>query len=836
MNQNENNNLSSRGPRLGPQLFIPVVLTIVAFVVSAYFIFIPTLERNLIAEKKEMIKELTQTAVSILDEYHKESTLGFISTDSAKNQAFKIISTLRYGDENKDYFWVTDMEPRMIVHPFRADLLGYKLDDYADPQGNKLFVESVLIVKNSGEGFLDYFWQSKDDSTRIVPKLSYVEGFEEWKLIVGTGIYLEDVQQEISKLKTRLFWVFAIIILAVALVLYYFLRTGLLIEKKRREAESELHDSKEKYQSLVEASREGTVMSLEGKISYVNPTFLKRFGYQNDDIVELSPDEFIRNFTKSDSDLLLNFNLFAEGAEAVITFEISLLDKDKKAIPVILTVSKITLGDRNGCIFVVKELSAQEKLTSQLSELSDELQTSLLFMNQPVNLMSRKPISCAMDVSIKKCAEIMMRSEQDAILITGPNEEFLGIVTDHDLRNRVIAKNFDLSQAVYGIMTSPLVTIPTNALMFEAMIALEENQLTHLGITDHSGVINGLISHHELLHVQQNTTSFLMQMIKQATHPDDLIKYSQKTIPMVLALEQSGAKTRNITRIITAVTDALTEGFIEMGIEALGEPPVNFAFISMGSEGRGEQTLATDQDNGIIFEDVNPDQESAVREYFMKLGKLVNDWLHQSGYQLCDGNVMAQNKKWNQPLSKWKILISSWVKEPSPQSVMDASIFFDFRYVSGDEGLVDELQNFSKAKFKNETALFYHLAQEALKFKPASASSGKIDLKKVIFPLTNFARIYSLSNGIVARNTFTRLNQISSLAITNPEIREQIINAYDFLMMLRFKAQLSSIEQNQEPTNMVDISKLGELEQNRLKKVLSVVSDTQAKLKLDFHH
>jgi PAS domain S-box-containing protein len=818
----------------GMQLVIPVFLTILAFIISMYFIFIPNLQQNLISQKKEMIRELTQAAISIIDEYYQQYRNGELNNTVARDQAFSIINELRYGDQNKDYFWVTDMQPMMLVHPFRPDLLGKELISYEDPKGKKLFLESVAIVKNEGEGFVDYYWQWKDDSTRIVPKLSYVAGFDPWKLIIGTGIYLNDVQDEILRLKARLMWVSAIIILLVASLLYFILRTSLLIEKKRRIAELELEKSKEKYRSLVEASREGTILSLENRISYVNPKFISRFGYTEEDLRGESSEQFFK-LTRPSPAAIEAYKQFRESPDKSFNLETTFITKNNELVSVLLTLSKITIGEQPGCIFVIKELSPQEKLTNQLAELSEEVQTSLLFMNQPVHLIARKPLLCPMYTTVKSCADMMRRASQDAILIIGPKNEYLGIITDKDLRNRAISTNFDVSKQVYEIMTSPLISIPGNALLFEAMLALDENQITHVGVSSTDGQISGLISHLDLLHAQQNTSSFLMRRISQAELPEDLMKYSQKTKGIIKALEQSGAKTKNITRIISAITDALTIRFIELGINTLGPAPSKFAFISMGSEGRGEQTLATDQDNAIIIEDVNPENEALVSGYFLKLGNLVNEWLAQAGYELCTGEIMARNPKWNKSLTKWKLSISTWAKDASPQSVMDASIFYDFRHIFGDDTLTKDLESFVGKTVRNQSVFYYHVAQEALKFKPGSISSGNLDVKKAIFPLTNFARIYCLSNGILEQNTFSRLNILITSGLLGKDFGNRIINAYDFLMMLRFHVQLDAFQHNKQPGNIVELNSLPDFDRNRLKVALSVVAETQAQLKLDFN-
>ncbi len=825
------------------RIIIPVILTIAAFIISMYVIFIPSLENNLIKQKKQMIRELTQSAWSILQKFHNEELSGQLTTEEAQNKALDIFQTLRYGEDSKDYFWITDMTPVMIIHPYRPDLNGTNLENLLDPNGKKLFVESIVLVRSESEGFIDYFWQWKDDSTRIVPKLSFVKGFEPWGWVVGTGIYLDDVHNEISQLKKRLVLVSLFIILFVSGVLIYILRTSLLVENKRRRAEADLKESRERYRSLVEASKEGTLMSLDGKISYANPYFLDLFTYQPADLIGRSPEEL---FDPDTSEILEAYRDFISQDVGFTQLEAKWIGKNGFKHPVLLAISRISIADKKGCIFIARELSAQQKMARQIDDLGEELQTSLLFMNQPVRFVARSPLACSMNATIRTCAEEMSRKNQNGILVRGSKGEYLGIVTDHDLRQRVLARGKDYNDPVYSIMSSPVVTIADNALLFEALLSLQHNDVTHIAITDPSGKLTGLISYEELLEMQQNTTAFLMKQIQQAEHSDDLIQYSRKTTGIVKVLEQSGAKTRNITRIITAVTDALTQRFVELAINEAGTPPAPYAFISLGSEGRGEQTLATDQDNAIIYKNNLPDKENQVKDYFQALGQKVNDCLNMSGYHYCKGKIMAGNPRWCQPLSKWKQDFKDWINNAEPEAVMDASIFFDFRIVCGDSTITNELQQFVDKTVQHQQPFFYQMADQTLKFKIGSdlstllkvdqLSEQKVfDSKRIIFPVTAFARLYALQNQIKIRNTFGRLLQLKQSGILSDELFTRLSDGYDFLMMLRFKSQLQAIDRNQDITNHVPMGLLSDMDIIHLKKILGTVSEIQSKIRLDFN-
>ena len=184
----------------------PSIVAIILFILSIFIVILPTFEKNIMDKKKEMISELTNTAWSLLEEYNQEyQNLNYPKEEAQKMAAAKI-EQIRYGGENKDYFWIIDEHPNMIMHPYRYELIDADLTNYQDPNGKKLFVEATKLVAQNGEGFIDYMWQWKDDSTRIVPKLSFVRAYKPWGWIIGTGIYLEDVKQEISTLKNLLIY------------------------------------------------------------------------------------------------------------------------------------------------------------------------------------------------------------------------------------------------------------------------------------------------------------------------------------------------------------------------------------------------------------------------------------------------------------------------------------------------------------------------------------------------------------------------------------------------------------------------------------------------------
>ena len=264
------------------RIVLPTILVFVLFTISLFVYIIPTFETTMLKSKKEMISELTNSAWSILHEYNLKYESDSLSLIEAQKNAIEQIKNLRYGENNKDYFWLTDEHPKMIMHPYRPELDGTDLSEYSDLEGKKLFVEFVKVVKEAGYGYVDYRWQWKDDSTKIVPKLSFVKEFSPWKWIIGTGIYIEDVNEEILNLINKLIFMSLGILLLVGIILFYLGRQSFRTENERLTAENNLKESENKFRALVEASTEGLVMILEKQIVYANNALLDMLGYRQE--------------------------------------------------------------------------------------------------------------------------------------------------------------------------------------------------------------------------------------------------------------------------------------------------------------------------------------------------------------------------------------------------------------------------------------------------------------------------------------------------------------------------------------------------------------------------
>lgn len=470
------------------------------------------------------------------------------------------------------------------------------------------------------------------------------------------------------------------------------------------------------------------------------------------------------------------------------------------------------------------------------------------FFSRPVaSIFTRDLVFCDADLSIQKAAAVMSSNRCSSIFIKKPGGDVVGIVTDTDLRKKVIAKGLDIKKPVSEIMSSLIGTISDQALVFEALMAMMQKNIKHLAVTDSDKKVIGVITNSDMVAAQGQSPLFLIREITTADSIEKIIDKHGQLPKLIQSLINSGAKAKNVTRLITTISDAILNKLIGFAIDELGRPPAGFVFMIMGSEGRQEQTLKTDQDNAIIFEDVSKESEQRVKSYFLKLGETVCAWLDQAGYSFCKGDVMAKNPKWCQPLSVWKEYFSAWIHAAEPEDLLKSSIFFDFRGAYGDMDLITELRKYLFNSLVGWAGFFRHLTENALHFKPPIGffrnflleSKGEhkdsFDIKSAMTPIVDFARIYALKHKIQETNTQERLYQLYLKKVLSLQDYNELEQAYCFLMQLRFIRQITSvIDENKKPDNYVNPKKLSSIEQTMLKEIFKRTVKVQTKLSFEF--
>jgi len=804
-------------------IVLPSILAITLFILAIFLVVLPSSEKNIMEGKKEMISELTNTVCSLLEEYQQEAEDKLITADSAKALAIERVRRIRYGDELKDYFWIIDKQPKMLMHPYQPALVGTNLGNYQDPDGNLLFVESVLIVKKSGAGFIDYKWQWKDDSTRIVPKLSYVREFEAWGWIVGTGIYLEDVRMEIRSLKIRLLRVALVITLIISGLLVLIIRQSLRTERKKRSAEDALLLSREKYKSLVEAATEGTLMMVEEEFVFSNFRFSAISGYSTEEVRSLKFEELFSLKMK-------NFAEEFKDPKKSISRETLLNCKDNGNKEVVISASQITFTGQTGYIFVVKEVSSQMQFEKDSELLSGELQILLLMMHQPLKAIARDIRRIHSDASVREAVRIMARKRSD-ILFVNHGDKIVGVINQHDLTERVLSTGMDQDKKVIEIMSSPLISMNENALLYEGLLDMKKRGLSHMALMGSKKKITGVVGFREIGAMQENLAGFLIKEIVDAEGVEQLKRIYKRLPVLVKALSDSGGQTRIITGIISSVADAIQRRLIELAIEELGPAPCKFAFIALGSQGRAEQTLATDQDNAIITVNLQESFRQEAEVYFKVLAEKVTQELDAVGYQKCPGEIMASNPKWNRELNAWKNYFTDWIGNSTPQDVLNMAIFFDFRCIYGEQILVEQLYTHILKSSKAKTLFFYHMARSIIQMKiPVKPDDHQMDMKRILLPVSSYIRLYGLREGLTVTGSLDRAQLLLEKKIFDNTLHEELTQAFEFITHLRIRSQAERIARDEVPGNTTDMRQLNQIETLILKKHLQNIAGLQTLL------
>ncbi|KPJ74419.1 MAG: hypothetical protein AMJ54_17070 [Deltaproteobacteria bacterium SG8_13] len=473
---------------------------------------------------------------------------------------------------------------------------------------------------------------------------------------------------------------------------------------------------------------------------------------------------------------------------------------------------------------------------------------SMQFFNQHVaSIYSMEPIFGTVSMSIREVAEVMTRKNISSLFVNSEKGNCVGVVTERDLARRVIARGLDTTRPVTDIMSTPVRTIPEYAQVFDAMMAMMENDIRHLAITDVDDNVVGILTNRDLLGAQGQSPLFLIRTITEAVSIDEVVAEHNHLPQLIRTLVTSGAKADNLTHFITTVSDAILKKVMGFTLDAMGEPPAKFAFMIMGSEGRGEQTLKTDQDNAIVFEDVPQDRLKEVGDYFLKFGEKANELLNQAGYAFCEGGVMAKNPKLCQPLSVWKNRFLNWIHAAEAEDLLHASIFFDFRLGYGDGSLISSLRRHLLDSLRDWAGFFWHLSENALHFKPPIGffrsfvveSKGehrdKFDIKSAMTPIVDFARIYALRHKVEETNTLKRLSHLRLKDVISQKEYEELEKAYGFLMQLRLVRQVTAIiDEKKKPDNYINPKSLTRIEQRMLKEIFARIENFQKKLEVEF--
>jgi len=384
-------------------------------------------------------------------------------------------------------------------------------------------------------------------------------------------------------------------------------------------------------------------------------------------------------------------------------------------------------------------------------------------------------------------------------------------------------------------MTSPVISLPESALFFECLLTMKKRGLSHLALMGHNKKICGVVGFREIGGIQENLTGFLIKEISVAEGVEQLKRIYRRLPVLVKALIESGGQTGIITRIISSVGDAINRRLIDLAIEELGPAPCKFAFIALGSQGREEQTLTTDQVNAIITVNMQESYRHEAQAYFQLLAKKVNMELDAVGYHECPGRIMAVNPKWNRELDAWKKYFSGWIENSNPKDIMDAAIFFDFRCIYGEKILVDQLRTHVNKVSKSKAVFFYHMSRSINQMKiTGKADDHHLDMKKILLPLTSYIRLYAIREKLAATGSMERARLLYEKEIFDLSLYQELKQTFNFITHLRIRSQAASIAHDEIPENTTNTKGLDRIEIMTLKRHLHDIAGLQTRLSSEF--
>ncbi|WP_207494812.1 DUF294 nucleotidyltransferase-like domain-containing protein [Aridibaculum aurantiacum] len=458
----------------------------------------------------------------------------------------------------------------------------------------------------------------------------------------------------------------------------------------------------------------------------------------------------------------------------------------------------------------------------------------------------REILSCHRSTPIYKASAMMAEAKISCIFVKDDNKQIVGYATDITFRDNVVSKRRNAEEPVDTIMDNPIVSISRDAFVFEGILKMFSNKARYILVEDNGQYI-GCISRNKLLSEQAESPMMFIQSVKLALTLDELKKKWEQVPKIVTQLLARGVNAEIVNQVITTISDTIGVKVIEGVIEELGAPPAKFVFMVLGSEGRKEQTLKTDQDNAIIYEDKANEHREEVREYFLRFATLVSDRLNEIGFVYCTGDFMAKNPRWTHSLSHWKRTYQDWMLQAIPETAINFSTFFDCRMLYGEAAILDELRAFLDVELQKPMGkLFYFMAKNALQYEPPltffknirTFTKGKMEvfnLKKAMTPIVDLVRVYALKNRVFEVNTGERLKALRSKGVfTDTEFLE-LLQSYYYLMSLRLKKQARQILYDlTQPDNYMNIGDLTKIEISTIREIFKTIDNFQTKIKIDF--
>ncbi|MBF0283190.1 MAG: cyclic nucleotide-binding/CBS domain-containing protein [Magnetococcales bacterium] len=449
-------------------------------------------------------------------------------------------------------------------------------------------------------------------------------------------------------------------------------------------------------------------------------------------------------------------------------------------------------------------------------------------------------VTAPTSITIRQAAELLMLHQCSALLLSDGKIP-QGIVTDRDITLRAVATGLPGELPVSTIMTPHPLSIDEESPAIDAMLLMEEQNINHLAVR-RNGRMTGILTSADVSFKQLGSSPvYLVGRIHRLTDLAELREAAQASHRLLVSMTSANVTAQALGRTLTHLTDAITLRLIRMAEERLGRPPVAYAWMAGGSQGRQEQGAKGDQDNGLILDDAYT--PAAHGRYFAEFSQFVCDGLDACGYDYCPGEMMASNAQWRQPARIWRDLFAQWIDDPTQQALMLSSVFFDLRRVHGDAALFDDLHRSVLKKARDNKVFLAHMADNALSRQPplgffrnlvlerTGEHAATLDLKlNGVIPIVDMARVYALETEVTAVNTWERLSLASVKGSVTPAAARDLSEAMEFIGATRFRHQARRAREGKIPNNHLSPEELSDFERQHLKDAFRVVRVMQRSL------
>ncbi|OSQ51764.1 DUF294 nucleotidyltransferase-like domain-containing protein [Marivita geojedonensis] len=451
-------------------------------------------------------------------------------------------------------------------------------------------------------------------------------------------------------------------------------------------------------------------------------------------------------------------------------------------------------------------------------------------------LMATKPLTCPPETDVQTAARLMRDARVSSICIA-EKDALRGIATIRDLSGKVVGDGLPFDTPITQIMTPDPVTLPPSAIGSDVLHMMMERRIGHIPVCQ-AGKLVGIVTQTDLTRFQAVSSA---ELVSEIAHSDSAEEMAQvtKRIPQLLAqLVAGGNRHEVITRLITDVADTATRRLLALAEAKLGPAPVPYLWLACGSQGRQEQTGVSDQDNCLFLDD---SVTEADMPYFWALARFVCDGLDTCGYVYCPGDMMATNPRWRQPVRVWREYFAGWIKTPSPEAQMLASVMFDLRPIGGATRLFEDLQAETLRKAAANSIFVAHMVSNSLKHTPplgllrgfATIRSGEhknqIDLKhNGVVPVVDLGRIYALQGKLTAVNTAARLEAAIAAGVLSGSGGQDLKDAYDLIAETRLEHQAEQVRSGIMPDNFLSPTDLSDFERSHLRDAFVVIKSLQS--------